>query len=56
LFEQGKFDECIELCNQAVDVGREQRADYALIAKSRFLAFQWISISSGHSRVSGMRI
>ncbi|VDN51155.1 unnamed protein product [Dracunculus medinensis] len=33
MFEKGEYENCIELCKQAVDVGREQRADYPLIAK-----------------------
>lgn len=32
-FEQGEYDQCIEVCQQAVDIGRENRADYKLIAK-----------------------
>lgn len=34
LFEKGEYEECIKLCKQAVEVGREQRADYTLIAKA----------------------
>jgi len=34
LFEQEKFEDCIKTCEQAVDVGREQRADYKLIARA----------------------
>jgi stress-induced-phosphoprotein 1 len=34
LFEQGKFQECIKTCEDAVDVGREYRADFKLIAKA----------------------
>jgi tetratricopeptide (TPR) repeat protein len=32
-YEQNKIDECIKTCEQAVDIGRENKADYALIAK-----------------------
>jgi stress-induced-phosphoprotein 1 len=32
-FEQEKYEECIKTCEQAVDVGRENRADYKLIAR-----------------------
>ena len=32
-FEQGKFDECIETCHRAVEVGRENRANFKQIAK-----------------------
>lgn len=28
-----KYDECIEISQKAVDVGRELRADYKLIAR-----------------------
>lgn len=33
LFEEQRYEECIELCNKAIDIGRENRADYSLIAK-----------------------
>ncbi|OMH79542.1 Heat shock protein sti1-like protein [Zancudomyces culisetae] len=33
-FEMGNFEECIKLAEQAVDVGRENRADYKLVARS----------------------
>lgn len=32
-FEQGNFDECIKTCEKAVEEGREQRADFKLVAK-----------------------
>ncbi|CAJ0960865.1 unnamed protein product, partial [Mesorhabditis belari] len=34
LFEESRFDECIELCKKAVDIGRDNRADYQMIAKA----------------------
>ncbi|GMT09223.1 hypothetical protein PFISCL1PPCAC_520, partial [Pristionchus fissidentatus] len=33
-FEEGKVDECIASCERAVEVGREHRADYTVIAKA----------------------
>ncbi|CAD6198799.1 unnamed protein product [Caenorhabditis auriculariae] len=33
-YEEGKLDECVEQCNKAIDIGRETRADYKLIAKA----------------------
>jgi len=33
LFEEERFEECIDLCEKAVDIGRENKADYKLIAK-----------------------
>jgi stress-induced-phosphoprotein 1 len=33
LFEESKFQECIELCEKAVDIGREHGAGFKLIAK-----------------------
>ncbi|KAM7448655.1 Stress-induced-phosphoprotein 1 [Porites harrisoni] len=33
-FEQGRFEECIEECQKAVDVGRDHSAGYQMIAKA----------------------
>jgi len=33
LYEEKKYEECLTLCEKAVDVGRENRADYQLVAK-----------------------
>jgi len=33
-FEMKNFTECISTCNKAIDVGRENRADFKLIAKA----------------------
>lgn len=33
-FEQKEFEKCIEQCVKAIDVGRENRADFKLIAKA----------------------
>jgi len=33
-FEQKNYDECIKTCLEAVEIGRENRADYKLIAKA----------------------
>ncbi|CAG8440393.1 5074_t:CDS:10 [Ambispora leptoticha] len=34
LFEQEKYEECINICEEAIEVGREHRADYKLIARA----------------------
>ncbi len=33
-FEQKNYTECVSACNKAIDVGRENRADFKLIAKA----------------------
>ena len=33
-FEQKRYEECAEICEKAIDVGRENRADFKLIAKA----------------------
>ena len=32
-FEQKEYDKCIQECQQAVEIGRENRSDFKLIAK-----------------------
>ncbi|KAI8892660.1 hypothetical protein BC833DRAFT_638652 [Globomyces pollinis-pini] len=34
LFEMEKYNDCIEVCNKAIDVGREYRADFKLIGRA----------------------
>ncbi|TPX38904.1 hypothetical protein SeLEV6574_g07531 [Synchytrium endobioticum] len=34
LFEMEKYDECIKTCEEAIEVGREHRADFKLIARA----------------------
>ncbi|GBC09925.1 hypothetical protein RclHR1_09200010 [Rhizophagus clarus] len=34
LFEQEKYEDCIRVCEEAIEVGREHRADFKLIARA----------------------
>lgn len=33
-FEEKNYDKCLEMCTEAVEIGRENRADFKIIAKS----------------------
>jgi len=44
-FEQQKYPECIAKCEKAVEVGRENRADFKLIAKA------YARIANAHSKL-----
>ena len=37
-FEQQRWDECLEMCDLAVEKGREYRVDYQIIAKFVYIA------------------
>jgi len=45
-FEQEKYVECISKCEEAIDVGRENRADFKLIAKA------YARIANAHTKLS----
>jgi len=45
-FEQEKYAECISKCEEAVEVGRQNRADYKLIAKA------YARIANAHTKLN----
>jgi len=47
-FEQEKYTECIAKCEEAIEVGRENRADFKLIAKA------YARIGNAHSKLNQM--
>ena len=57
-FEQEKFTECIAKCEQAIDVGRENRADFKLIAKvgRSFEVHVSVCLSVCHPRFIAMKM
>lgn len=40
-FEQKKYEECVKECEKAVEVGKENRADFKKVAKYVTLVFKF---------------
>ncbi|XP_015121416.1 stress-induced-phosphoprotein 1 [Diachasma alloeum] len=48
-FEQKEYTKCIEQCEKAIDIGRENRADFKLIAKA------FTRIGNAHKRMGSLK-
>ena len=48
-FEQKAYDECVKTCEKAVEVGRENRADFKLIAKA------WNRAGNGYRKLGNLQ-
>ena len=47
-FEKKEYDECVKVCEKAIDVGRENRADFKLIAKA------WNRAGNGYRKLGDL--
>lgn len=48
-FEKKEYEECVKVCEKAVDVGRENRADFKLIAKA------WNRAGNGYRKLGNLK-
>ena len=48
-FEKKEYEECVKVCEKAIDVGRENRADFKLIAKA------WNRAGNGYKKLGNLK-
>lgn len=48
-FEKKDYEECVKVCEKAIDVGRENRADFKLIAKA------WNRAGNGYKKLDNLK-
>jgi len=48
-FEKKDYEECVKVCEKAIEVGRENRADFKLIAKA------WNRAGNGYKKLENMK-